>query len=52
MTTQNEKTLHRCNGCDYIASSKCKIFIQSTAMMETILAYRHCCFKEINGVKA
>ena len=51
-TFHTAEDLHKCEGCTHIAAIKCKIFMQSTAMMETILAYRKCCFKEYGTGKS
>jgi hypothetical protein len=38
--------LHKCDGCvESDEALRCRIFLQTTAYMETLLAYRKCCFK-------
>lgn len=46
-TDHTKADLHRCKGCEFIVSpDKCSIFMQSCAMMETMLVFRKCRFKE------
>jgi hypothetical protein len=35
-----------CKGCIEASNTKCKIFLQSVAFMETLLYNRQCCFKK------
>jgi hypothetical protein len=49
-TNHVSKELHKCKDCELGSGSKCKIFNQSTALMETMFAYRQCCFKEVKEV--